>query len=93
MQHTINLLAKAIETLKAERLKSEEVFDNPELCSDLIFAQNDMHNIDVQIASHQKAIKTITTAIKGPCRHQNLTQNFSDVFGYYKSCKDCGKDL
>lgn len=30
---------------------------------------------------------------KNECQHQNRTQHFSDVFGYYKSCLDCGKDL
>ena len=27
------------------------------------------------------------------CEHRNRTQHFSDVFGVYESCLDCGKDL
>jgi hypothetical protein len=27
------------------------------------------------------------------CNHVNKTQHFSDVFGVYYSCLDCGKDL
>jgi hypothetical protein len=27
------------------------------------------------------------------CEHKNKTQHFSDVFGRYESCLDCGKDL
>lgn len=27
------------------------------------------------------------------CKHNKRTQNFSDVFGYYETCLDCGNDL
>lgn len=27
------------------------------------------------------------------CQHINQTQHFSDVFGYYTTCIDCGTDL
>ncbi|WP_271856095.1 hypothetical protein [Patiriisocius marinus] len=27
------------------------------------------------------------------CEHNRRTQNFSDVFGYYETCLDCGNDL
>lgn len=27
------------------------------------------------------------------CKHNRRTQNFSDVFGYYETCLDCGNDL
>tara|TARA_R110000823_G_scaffold309594_1_gene433943 strand:+ start:9808 stop:10260 length:453 start_codon:yes stop_codon:yes gene_type:complete len=27
------------------------------------------------------------------CEHRNQTQHWSDVFGHYKSCLDCGRDL
>ncbi len=27
------------------------------------------------------------------CQHKHRTQNFSDVFGYYETCLDCGVDL
>jgi hypothetical protein len=27
------------------------------------------------------------------CSHENKTQHFSDVFGHYISCKDCGKNF
>lgn len=27
------------------------------------------------------------------CQHKDVTQHFSDIFGYYKTCLDCGKNI
>lgn len=31
--------------------------------------------------------------LKKGCKHINRTPHWSDVFGYYESCKDCKRDL
>ena len=31
--------------------------------------------------------------ISSECEHKNKTQHFSDVFGHYTSCTNCGRDF
>ena len=40
-----------------------------------------------------KMAKEKHQALINNCQHKHRTQNFSDVFGYYQTCLDCGVDL
>lgn len=63
MKQAIKVIEKRIELLNQEYDKKDKDFEKCEMTSDLMFLQNDLANIELEIIELQKAIKIINDNI------------------------------
>lgn len=60
---------------------------------DMNYMEKDLINDTIKAVKKQLSIYGVVGQSEQLCEHKNKTQHFSDVFGRYESCLDCGKDL